>query len=548
MASITKGAMLFTLFMFSPVVLAARTAYVDLINATPYDWVLVHQHSYRMDWEPPATVSSGENTETLVKWKKNNKDAAAEATYKLDNPNEFESFTIRARQNPTRIEVVFQEELTSLNNPKNSVINLGYLSKGAHPFILAGDGVNSSYIGTNPPTAWMQATLPTIGQKTLRTITLPLSHNAGASEVSHSLAGPGILHNTQTQSVPVYSQLVFGARVLDIRPIFYKGDWLTYHGSLLWGRMWGATGQRISSIVNDINRFTKDYPGELIILDITHDANSEKKYMPFDDENWHSFYEMLGLIEDLWVEKEGTQYDLSKEPLSAFITPGSKSAVLIRLPCEAPAPFPGKSNGVKRALGRGKRDACPKRDLYNPQLALDLTPTSVPSSIESPSSNSSASTPKPSTIHPRSPFSPQTFIPSPRLPCLGSYSLTSSPSTLSADQISKLRIYKPTADSPILQTSWTLTQPVFRTPDFASKGTSILGYAVAAQRALFGELWGVVTGLDLGLQGDRDGGKEGVEEIEVGNAVVRKPNWVEVDGLRNKDVAALAVAVNWWEG
>jgi len=58
MASITKGALLFMLFMFSPLVLA-RSAYFELINGTPYDWTLVYQHSYSMNWDPPATVSSG---------------------------------------------------------------------------------------------------------------------------------------------------------------------------------------------------------------------------------------------------------------------------------------------------------------------------------------------------------------------------------------------------------------------------------------------------------------------------------------------------------
>jgi hypothetical protein len=65
MASTTKGVMLMTLLMFSPLVLAAKTAYIDLINATPYDWVLVDQHSCRMDWEPPATVSSGNRYKTM---------------------------------------------------------------------------------------------------------------------------------------------------------------------------------------------------------------------------------------------------------------------------------------------------------------------------------------------------------------------------------------------------------------------------------------------------------------------------------------------------
>ncbi|KAM3074706.1 Glucan endo-1,3-alpha-glucosidase agn1 [Clarireedia jacksonii] len=555
MARIAKKALIFLLFMFLPLALA-RSAYLELINGTPYDWILVYHHSYSMNWKPPAIVSSGASTETFVTWIWNNNDAGAEATYKIDNPNKIESFTIRARQNTTRIEVAFESELASMNNPMNSVINLGFVSEGAHPFILAGNGVDSPYVGTNPSPAWMQATLPTIGQKTLRKIAMPLAHDAGASEVSHSLRGPGTLHNTQTQSVPVYSQLIFGARVFDIRPMLYRGEWYTYHGSLALGTMWGATGQSIPSIVNDINRFTKEHPGELIILDITHDANSANTYRPFDDDDWYSFYQVLGLIEDLWVEKDGLQYDLSMEPLTVFITPGSKSAVLIRLPCGAPPPLLRTDDAVKRAPNRSKRQACPPRDLYNPELALDITPTSIPSAIsieDFPSTSSTSQfhhtniTPFPS-LSPRSHFSPTAFLSSNRLPKTGSFSSTSSRSSLSKDQLAKLRAHKPSPDALLHQSSWILTQPFFFQADIARWKTSILGYAVGAHRALFGPsgkaledgergLWGTVTGVDLG---EVEGGK--------GRGPGIKPNFIEVDFVRNSDVAALALAINCWEG
>jgi hypothetical protein len=375
---------------------------------------------------------------------------------------------------------------------------------------------------------------------------MPLAHDAGASQISHSLNGPGTLHNTQTQSVPVYSQLVFGARVLDIRPMLYKDDWFTYHGSLSLGTMWGAMGQSIRGIVNDINRFTKDYPGELIILDITHDSNWVKNYKPFDEHDWYRFYEVLGLIEDLWVEKENLQHDLSMEPLSVFITPGSKSAVLIRHPCDAPSPRSGKDDLVKRARNLSERKACPQRNLYNPELALDITSTSVPSSLISneplPSNSSTFTSPStitiPQSLHPRSTFSTTAFIPFTRLPQTGSFSSTSSLTSLAADQLAKLRKYKTTPDALIHMSSWILTQPFFYQADIAIWGTSILGWAVDAHRALFGAphengLWGAVTGV-------------GDAGVEIGNAEGRKPNFIEVDFVRNKDVAALAMAINCW--
>jgi hypothetical protein len=59
MAGIIKGTFLFMLFMFSAQVFASPSAYFELINGTPYDWILVYHHSYKMDWKPPAIVRTG---------------------------------------------------------------------------------------------------------------------------------------------------------------------------------------------------------------------------------------------------------------------------------------------------------------------------------------------------------------------------------------------------------------------------------------------------------------------------------------------------------
>ncbi|KAF7946278.1 hypothetical protein EAE96_009280 [Botrytis aclada] len=526
------------LLLLLPTVLAASKAYVELVNGTPYDWHLVSNETKHMKWFPNATIPSGTSAESCISWILYLRNAKAEATYRIDNPSSPESFTVRARQNPTKIEVVYHENLSSLTNPKKSVIDLVYSKKHPHPFILAGNGISSPYVSSNPPIGWMQSTFSTLSSRPLRQISMPMAHCAGSNVLTDSFVGPGTLHNTQTQSNSVFMQLVFGARWLDIRPVFYEGKWMTYFGSYSSGRMFGASGQSIESVIDDVNRFTKAHPGELIVLDISRDASNASKWRKFNGNEWMKFYALLSGIRNVWKEPRRLEWDLSLLPFDTFVKKGGKSTVLVRIPCDAPVP-------VSKWHGRGKRDAnttmtassagCDSvssdeylaslntTDWLNPQepspSLIDKREASrIPNSI----------LPDPFSRHTTADYTiPFTPVPATRLPVTGHFSATDSPSQLASSQLYLLSQHKPssaitsTNPAPIHKSSWVLLQP----PNLGNWWKSKLGYAVLAQRTLFSNFEGLVRG----------GGKE------------RKPNLIEVDYIRNPDVAALAMAVNAWE-
>ncbi|TGO07178.1 hypothetical protein BTUL_0314g00060 [Botrytis tulipae] len=530
------------LLLLQPMVLAVSKAYVELVNGTPYDWHLISNETHHTKWFPNATIPSGTSAESCISWIIYLRDAKAEATYRIDNPSSPESFTVRAHRNPTKIEVVYHENLSSLNNPKNSIIDLIYSRNHPHPFILAGNGISTPYVSSNPPIPWMQRTISTLSSRPLRQICMPMAHNAGANIISDSLKGPGSLHNTQTQSNSVFMQLILGARWLDIRPVLFEGKWMTYHGAYSAGKMWGATGQSIESVIGDVNRFTKAHPGELIVLDISHDASNAWKWRKFNAIDWMNFYDLLSGIRNAWQEPRGMEWDLSLLPFDTFVTKGGNSTVLVRIPCDAPVPASALS-------GRGKRDTnttltassagCDSvsSDDYlaplNTTDSLDSQEPSPPLIDRRKASKIPDSTlPDPLSRHtPADYMIPFTLLPASRLPVTGHYSATDSPSQLASSQVHLLSQHKSsssiTSTNPaqMHKSTWILTQPYTSQADIGNWWSSKLGYAILAQRSLFRNFEGLVRG-------------EGKE---------RKPNLIEVDYIRTPDVAALAMAVNVWE-
>ncbi|APA12236.1 hypothetical protein SS1G_10768 [Sclerotinia sclerotiorum 1980 UF-70] len=553
------------LLLLLPMVLAKSKAYVELINGTPYDWHLISHAKHRMKWSPQTIIPSGTSSESCISWILNQPDASAEATYRIDNPTSSESFTISAIQDPTQLQVHYHENLTSLNNPQYSTINLGFMDRHAHPFILAGNGTQTPYISTKPPVAWMQSTLSTLSLKTLREITMPMSHDAGANVVTHPLNGPGTLHNTQTQSDSIYWQLVHGARWLDIRPALYWKKWMTYHGTYAAGSMWGATGQSIESMIEDINYFTRKYPGELIVLDISHDAIARRRWKGFSEDDWMKFYGILSGIFDLWVEPQGSQWDLSSVPFGTFVKEGGKSTVLVRVPCGAPAwSSVLETRDVDTALSAFSSGCDPVvQDIdlaslnttnysYSQKSSRSFYKRDVSNSPENTHHQSTSLTPSsPATLN----FTP---IPAFRLPITGTFSHTSSPKTLVTTQLEKLSQHKlsfpntnpspnidpsPTPNpSPIHKLSWILTQPLAVQADRRTWRNSILGYAVSAHRELYSNFEALVSGGRK--MREREGGEGG--ERGRGRAGEGKPNLIEVDYIRSCDVAALAMGVNVW--
>jgi hypothetical protein len=275
----------------------------------------------------------------------------------------------------------------------------------------------------------MQKSLSSIGSKTMREIAMPGSHNSGMDTLTNRYYG-GIEHNTLTQSVGVYNQAENGARYFDIRPVYRGKTFLTGHFSKLIGKHAGGTGTSILDIVHDINRFTSDFPGELIILDVTHDMNIDQNFRRFTPELWQELYVLLNGIADLWIPPSGDlPYDLSTAPLSTFITPGSKSSIIVRLPAYAPVPL--------ATAGVSRRDA---------------------------------------------------FISDTRLPVTNKFSDTDKPKDLSRDQIGKMRELRSPKGQMFLA-AWTLTEQWLHSMDIANPRHSIIGDAARARRSLFRDLW-----------------------------------------------------------
>jgi hypothetical protein len=510
-------------------VVASTGGKVILINATPYDWKQVATHQYQMDWKFPDVIPAGTIREQYVEFIYNGDDAA-ETTFTLVGNPTHASFTVQARQ-PKRIQIQYHESLSSLNNPRETLIDLGFNHDGAVLFILAGSGTGGSpFISTNPPVAWMQSTLSAIGSRTLREIAMPASHDAGMSQLT--LWDGGVPHNTLTQSGNVYQQLVYGARCFDIRPVYSHGKFYTGHYSKIMASQAGGSGRSIDDIVKDINRFTSENPGELIILDLSHDMNRDKNYRSLAPTEWQKLFNFLKGINDLWGGSNKLPEDLSTVPISAFITPGSKSAVLIRVPDRAPLPGNGFStrdlgsrDGVNSTPGANSDDdgdSSSSIDLAPPLTTANTTSTTTTPLPHLPTLSKLPHTTTLLTVMPTptpSGYPASAFIYDYRLPYTGSYSNTNDAKYLATDQLSKLANLRSSPQNYPMRSTWTITQRFGHIIDVATAATSIIGDAIAAHSVLFSRLWSSCSKATY-------------------------PNLIEVDDIHNSQITSLAMGIN----
>lgn len=140
-------------------------------------------------------------------------------------------------------------------------------------FCLAGR--NGKYVpsGTSRPlndwnVSWMHDNLDLLGGRPLRRLCMPSSHDAGMGSIDdRGLFGPAIRDTTQTQTLTIREQLLFGVRCFDIRPFLLNGRWMVGHFSDEIPA--GAVGESLETVIQCINDYSKRYH-ELIILNISH--------------------------------------------------------------------------------------------------------------------------------------------------------------------------------------------------------------------------------------------------------------------------------------
>jgi hypothetical protein len=139
-------------------------------------------------------------------------------------------------------------------------------------FTLTGNENVGYWVNTVAPVNWMHNTLSVIGDRKLKYVCMPGSHDAGMSTLSTTFF-VGNEDNTITQIVDIYGQLLAGSRWFDLRPCLDNGGksylcHVTVSGSVVVGGL----GQTVDDAISNINQFMHDYPGELVILDINSDA------------------------------------------------------------------------------------------------------------------------------------------------------------------------------------------------------------------------------------------------------------------------------------
>jgi hypothetical protein len=412
-----------------------------------------------------------------------------------------------------QVSIQYHDTLSSVNNQRGSKIDLGFQKDGGVSFILSGSG--PSFVSSNPPTGWMQKSLPSIGSKYLREIAMPASHNSGMSKLNYHYGG--VEHNTLTQSLGVYNQAENGARYFDIRPVLRKGKFYAGHFSKLMGKHVGGIGSAMLDIVHDINGFNNAFPGELLILDISHDMNVDRDFRHFTEQEWQELYRVLDEIADLWAPGAYWSRDLSAVPLSTFITPGSRSATVVRLPSHAPLPLSreehsavevdsaeegrkSEGNGDRHVERNGKGENKGKGEENGniKDFGLPINQVTPPSIT--------------GILHDTA------FVPDAWLPVTNRYANTNRPDQMSADQIRKMRAHNLSEDG-MLMGVWTLTEHWHHSLDVANHKHSIIGDAAQAHRRLFSDLWPEMS-------------KESY------------PNLIQIDDIHNKEVLALAMAIN----
>ncbi len=294
-------ALLLIALFISQYTIAGTGAYITLVNGTPYKWRAVEHSTFQMEaWNFPKTLNSGEsrriyleyiaddNRSAMVKY-----EIAKNHIITIEFDGGYSDHTVLVSSN-----FLINDFDTTQIHWKNTIHD------GMVSFILVGsveDGFYTNFASHSKN--WMHNSLKLIGNKKLEKICIPGSHDAGMYMLSHSTNWSTDC-NTLTQDHGIFKQLEYGIRYFDIRPViagsneFYAGHYgYIKKDNLGWQ---GGAGGKIADFVKDINEFTKHHK-ELIILDLSHDFNTNDKYRHFNKNEWNNLFDLLSGINHLYI-------------------------------------------------------------------------------------------------------------------------------------------------------------------------------------------------------------------------------------------------------
>ena len=146
---------------------------------------------------------------------------------------------------------------------------------------------------------WMEDRLGTLGDRSLKQLVLPASHDAAMYLTSF----PQSLGRTQNLSI--YGQLHEGVRYFDLRPAWRDGTICMHHDFIL--------GPTLAQVLDDVRRYMSNGHRELVILKFSH----------YDKINAEHYNTAVGQIESElgpWLYKSRSAQRLADIPLRDYLS------------------------------------------------------------------------------------------------------------------------------------------------------------------------------------------------------------------------------------
>ncbi|KAF2759910.1 PLC-like phosphodiesterase [Pseudovirgaria hyperparasitica] len=200
----------------------------------------------------------------------------------------------------------------------------------------------------------MHQSLPTIGNRKLKHICMPGSHDAAMSEYHPGTIGANY-QNTQTQLFSFYDQLVYGSRFFDYRPVISNGQFVAGHYSEVADVWFGGNGQSMSSVIDQINSFTQTNQ-ELIIIYLSHTLDTDNNFSALTQDQWNRMFSELTRLNHRFIPST-IPSDLTNLKLNDYIASSAAVLILAELPN-------GISLGNYASQGIYSSTSFPRFDVY----------------------------------------------------------------------------------------------------------------------------------------------------------------------------------------
>jgi hypothetical protein len=278
---------------------------LTIANGSPYDFEFLGKNSHQLtDWDNQwATIPAGDALQGTVEYSEGigivNRDTAGEAYYGVKGTDK--KWHIAARYNegvsPHQRVNISYTDLETKGTPRGTLFDLGWPSNDdglVVQWVLTGSEEYGWYDSRNPPVAWMRAIRDVIGERKLKHVCMPGSHDAGMNKIDGKT--PFVdWKNTQTQWLDIYGQAVRGSRWFDVRPCLGNGGkHMTCHYTVTEASAVGGNGISVDETIDQINDFMRQHPGELLIIDLNNESGYDTDnptspvitYKRLTDEQW----------------------------------------------------------------------------------------------------------------------------------------------------------------------------------------------------------------------------------------------------------------------